>query len=77
MARKSIGALAALLAFSVSGCATGYGARDLTGGYTDERIDDSHHVVRFNGNGYASADRVWYFWIYRCAEPTKASWPCT
>lgn len=59
-----------LLVLAASGCATGYGARGLTGGYSDERIDDTHHLVKFNGNGYASKERVWNFWFYRCAELT-------
>jgi Skp family chaperone for outer membrane proteins len=61
------------LAFSLlaaTGCATGYGARGWTGGYSDERIDDTHYSVRFNGNGHASKERVWNFWFYRCAELT-------
>ena len=43
-------------ALAVTGCATGYGAQGLTGGYSDSRIDDTHHVVKFNGNGFASID---------------------
>jgi hypothetical protein len=26
--------------------------------------------VAFDGNGYATKERVYYFWIYRCAELT-------
>lgn len=52
-------------------CATGYGRKGLTGGYGESKIDDSHYIVYFDGNGYASKDRVWYFWIYRCAQLTK------
>lgn len=52
-------------------CATPYGRHGLGGGYTDERIDDTHYRVKFDGNGYASSDRVWAFWMYRCAELTK------
>jgi hypothetical protein len=59
-------ALAALLA----SCATGYGPQGLTGGYVDEKIDDTHYRVKFSGNGHASSDRVWGFWMYRCAELT-------
>ena len=56
--------------FVLSGCATPYGRNILVGGYSDKKIDDSTYVVSFNGNGYATQDRVWYFWIYRCAELT-------
>jgi hypothetical protein len=58
----------ALLATS---CATQYGRQGLGGGYTDEKVDETHYRVKFHGNGYASSDRVWAFWIYRCAELTK------
>jgi Skp family chaperone for outer membrane proteins len=60
-----VGALATL---APAGCATGYGAQGLTGGYSDSRINDTHYVVQFNGNGFASKERVWNFWFYRCAE---------
>lgn len=53
------------------GCATAYQKRGLTGGYHETKVDDSHYVVYFDGNGYAGKDRVWYFWIYRCAQLTR------
>jgi Skp family chaperone for outer membrane proteins len=59
-----------LITLAATGCATGYGAKGLTGGYSDERIDDTHFLVRFQGNGYASKERVWNFWFHRCAELT-------
>jgi Skp family chaperone for outer membrane proteins len=62
--------LGTLVALAAAGCATGYGSKGLTGGYTDSRIDDIHYLVSFNGNGFASKDRVWNFWFYRCAELT-------
>src|SRR5689334_4498131 len=62
--------LATLVALAATGCATGYGARGLTGGYSDSRVDDTHYLVTFNGNGHASKERVWNFWFYRCAELT-------
>lgn len=64
-------ALAMGAVLTLAGCATGYGPKGATGGYTDERLDDAHYRVKFNGNGYASQERVWSFWIYRCAEITK------
>jgi hypothetical protein len=60
-----------LMAAMLTSCATAYQKRGLTGGYGENKIDDSHYVVYFNGNGYASKDRVWYFWIYRCAQLTR------
>jgi hypothetical protein len=58
-------------AMLVTSCASPYGKNTLFGGYSDTRIDDSHYLVRFDGNGNSSKDRVWNFWIYRCAELTK------
>jgi hypothetical protein len=55
----------------LAGCATAYKKSGLTGGYGETRIDSNHYMVYFNGNGYASEDRVWYFWIYRCAQLTR------
>lgn len=70
MARTRI-ALALGAALMAVSCATGYGPNFLTGGYDDEKVDDTHYRVKFHGNGYASQERVWNFWIYRCAELTK------
>lgn len=62
------GLLTALLA----GCAaTAYQQRGATGGYSEERVADASYDVRFSGNGFADADRIWSFWIYRCAELTR------
>ncbi|MEI7037824.1 CC0125/CC1285 family lipoprotein [Fulvimonas yonginensis] len=61
-----------MVACALQGCATGYGKRGITGGYSERRIDDTHYDVRFDGNGYASSDRVWYFWIFRCAQLTAS-----
>jgi hypothetical protein len=55
----------------LAACATPYQQSSLGGGYTDEKIDETHFRVKFSGNGYASSDRVWAFWMYRCAELTK------
>jgi hypothetical protein len=52
-------------------CATPYKEHGLGGGYTDEKLDETHYRVKFSGNGYASSDRVWAFWMYRCAELTR------
>jgi hypothetical protein len=70
MKKRSI---AAVLAAALLGaaCASPYGPSVLFGGYRDTRVDDSHYVVRFDGNGHSSKERVWSFWIYRCAELTK------
>lgn len=55
----------------LAACATPYQQNGYTGGYTDEKIDETHFRVKFSGNGHTSSDRVWAFWMYRCAELTK------
>lgn len=60
-----------LLPALLLGCASPYAEHGLTGGYRDTKIDDTHYQVRFDGNGYSSEERVWNFWLYRCAELTK------
>lgn len=59
-----------VLALILSSCATTYQSAGFTGGYREKQISDSAYVVSFSGNGYASRDRIYYFWIYRCAELT-------
>lgn len=54
----------------LASCATPYQKNFVGGGYSDKQLSESEYVVSFNGNGYASKERVWYFWIYRCAELT-------
>lgn len=55
----------------LTSCATPYGPRSTMGGYTEEQIDKDSYIVSFYGNGNSSEERVWNFWIYRCAELTK------
>ena len=59
-----------LLALLLSGCATSYQNRGLSGGYSEKRISDSVYVVTFSGNSLASRDRIYDFFLYRCAELT-------
>jgi hypothetical protein len=54
----------------LAGCASPYGPAAGRGGYKDTKIDDNTFAVRFDGNGKTSADMVWNYWIYRCAELT-------
>jgi hypothetical protein len=64
--------LASLLVVTVlAGCATAYQQRGFTGGYSETKVDDNHYIVLFDGNGKTSKDRVWYFWVYRCAQLTQ------
>jgi TonB family protein len=65
---RALGAICVIL--SLAACATGYQSSGITGGYTEKKITDSAYVVGFGGNGFASKDRIYYFWTYRCAELT-------
>lgn len=58
----------------VSGCAmpTPYQPQGLTGGFAESRVSDTVYRVRFSGNGFTARDKVWYYWIHRCAELTLA-----
>jgi TonB family protein len=59
-----------ILALGLSSCATTYQKSGFTGGYSETKISESAYTVSFSGNGFASRDRVYFFWIYRCAELT-------
>ena len=61
----------AAISFVLAGCATAYGPRGFTGGYSDEKVDEQTYMVSFSGNGNTTGDMVWNYWIYRCAELTK------
>jgi hypothetical protein len=71
--RSGLFAIAVVLLLSACGTQTPYQPRGMTGGYTETRITDSSYQVKFFGNGFTSRDKVWYYWIYRCAELTKAN----
>jgi hypothetical protein len=64
-------ALAALLlAAMTSACMTPYQPRGVTGGYTDQKVNGTTYRVSFFGNGNTPKDRVFRFWLYRCADLT-------
>jgi hypothetical protein len=65
--------LLSVAVLTAAGCATPYKSHGLGGGYSEKKISDSAYVVSFNGNGFATKDRVYYFWMYRCAELTLKS----
>ncbi|AXQ27195.1 hypothetical protein D0B54_00150 [Solimonas sp. K1W22B-7] len=62
--------LALLACLLLSGCATTYGPNFMTGGYKERMLAENRYIVSFFGNGYAQEQRVWNFWIYRCAQLT-------
>jgi hypothetical protein len=53
----------------IAGC-TGYQAKGLTGGFSQTQLSEYVYEVRFQGNGYTSADRVGQFLLRRAAELT-------
>lgn len=67
MKRFTVTVLAAL---ALSGCATGYSSKGLTGGFSETRLGERSYQVRFEGNGLASQERVSSFLLRRCAELT-------
>lgn len=72
---RTIRPLFATLASTVVlfGCAvaTPYQPSGFTGGYSEAPLSEHSYKVVFGGNGHASAERIWSFWIYRCAELTR------
>ena len=68
-------AAALALAAGVAGCATEtpYAPRVAgahVGGYSEERLDGAHWVVRFSGNSLTSRETVERYLLYRAAELT-------
>lgn len=55
----------------LGGCATPYSSSGLTGGFSQEPVNDRLVKVNFFGNGYITADRVQTFALYRCAEMAR------
>ncbi len=65
------GVAAACVVAGVAGCASPYGENTLFGGYQSTKLDASHWLVKYDGNGHTPREQVWAYWIYRCAEVTK------
>lgn len=63
--------LVLVASLALTACSTIYGPKGLTGGFTDQQVDNSTYLVTFAGNGKTSSDMVWNYWIYRCAEITR------
>ena len=57
-----------LLAVISIGCATGYQASGITGGYSEARLSERAFRVTFEGNGYTTQDRAQRGAIRRAAE---------
>ena len=48
----------------------GAAGNTVSGGFTDQRLDDTHFRVAFRGNSMTSRERVETFMLYRAAELT-------
>jgi hypothetical protein len=71
-------AAAATLALALAACQTtptpyqplGAPGATVSGGFTDQRLDETHFRVTFRGNDLTSRERVETFMLYRAAELT-------
>jgi hypothetical protein len=71
--------LAAALALALGACETATPYQPLVptsaaaGGFTDQKLDDTHYRVTFRGNDVTSRDAVETYLLYRAAELTASS----
>jgi hypothetical protein len=78
MLKRSVLALAAIGALGLAACETATPYQPLAhggavaGGFTDERLDDTHFRVTFKGNDATSRSRVENYLLYRAADLTVA-----
>ena len=54
----------------LSACMTPYQPKGMTGGYTDQKLDEDTYLVSFQGNGNTPSGVVAKYFLYRCAELT-------
>jgi hypothetical protein len=54
----------------ISGCATAYQQKGMTGGYSETKLAVNVYRVSFGANGYSSRDRARDFALLRSAELT-------
>lgn len=66
---KKVLLLTAVFMF-VTGCATGYHERGLSGGYSETALSPRIYSVSFKGNGYTGSDRAAELALLRAAEIT-------
>ena len=70
--KSTLSLMVLLAAVMLTGCATGYGPKGMSNwGYEEQQIDESSYRVSFHGNSNTPSDKVWNYWMYRCAELTK------
>jgi hypothetical protein len=71
---RTLAAFAVLLTLALAGCATPTPYQPLAannpraGGFTDQKLDESHFRVSFQGNWVTSRERVENYLLYRAAE---------
>lgn len=58
----------AIISVIMTGCATAYHKRGLTGGFSETQIGENVFRVTFKGNAYTSRERVSDFTLLRSAE---------
>ena len=58
----------ALVVLILTGCATAYQPKGLTGGYKDKEISPGKFEVYFLGNGVTSFEKVTEYWHKRAGE---------
>lgn len=66
--RRAIGLIVAV---SLAGCATAYKPKGFSGGFSETQLSENVFRVRFNGNGYTSAERASDLALLRSAQLTK------
>jgi hypothetical protein len=71
--------VAATLALGLAGCETAptpyqplSSSNAVSGGFTDQRLDDTHFRVTFKGNDLTSREQVETYLLYRAAELTTS-----
>lgn len=70
---KKLLAIVVTLTITLAGCATGYQASGLTGGFTETQLATNIWRVNFEGNGYTRSERAADFAMLRSAELTLAN----
>lgn len=60
----------AILVAGLSGCATGYHASGVKGGFSETKVSEDTYQVQVTGNGYTTSERASQFLLRRCAELT-------
>ena len=60
--------ITAVICLAMSGCATSYQSKGLTGGFSSFKIDEAVYQVNFRGNGYTSPTKAYEYALLRSAE---------